>query len=55
MKTEHPVAIQRKDYTPTPYRVARTELEFHLDETATKVFATLHVERQGDDGAAGAA
>jgi len=52
MKTEHPVAIQRIDYTPSPYRVARTELEFHLDATATKVFATLHVERQGERGGA---
>lgn len=50
MKTEHPVPVQRKDYTPAPYRVSRTELEFHLDETATRVFAALHVERQGAEG-----
>ena len=25
---------------------AATELEFHLDETATRVYATLHVERR---------
>jgi len=50
MKTEQPVPVLRRDYRPAPYRVARTELEFHLDETATRVFATIHVERQGADG-----
>jgi aminopeptidase N len=50
MKTETPIPIRRQDYRPAPYRVARTELEFHLDETATRVYATLHIERQGDAG-----
>jgi aminopeptidase N len=48
MKTETPIPIRRQDYRPAPYRVARTELEFHLDEAATRVYATLHVERQND-------
>jgi aminopeptidase N len=48
MKTETPIPIRRQDYRPAPYRVARTELEFHLDETATRVYATLHIERQND-------
>ena len=48
MKTEHPVPVKRLDYRPAPYRITRTELEFHLDETATRVFATIQVERQGD-------
>jgi aminopeptidase N len=52
MKTETPIPIRRLDYRPAPYRVARTELEFHLDETATRVYATLHIERQGDAGGA---
>ncbi len=52
MKTETPIPIRRQDYRPAPYRVARTELEFHLDETATRVYATLHIERQGDAGGA---
>jgi aminopeptidase N len=50
MKTETPIPIRRQDYRQAPYRVARTELEFHLDETATRVYATLHIERQGDTG-----
>ncbi|MBP6012665.1 MAG: aminopeptidase N [Alphaproteobacteria bacterium] len=52
MKTDQPIPIRRQDYRPSPYRVARTELEFHLDETATRVHAALHVERQGDAGGA---
>ncbi|MEQ1753781.1 MAG: aminopeptidase N [Micropepsaceae bacterium] len=50
MKTEQPVPVQRKDYKPAPYRISRTELEFHLDETATRVYAAVQVERQGSDG-----
>jgi aminopeptidase N len=52
MKTETPIPVHRLDYRPAPYRVARTELELHLDETATRVYATLHVERLGDTGGA---
>ena len=52
MKTDQPVAIRREDYRPSPYRVTRTELEFHLEEAATRVHAALHVERQGDIGGA---
>ena len=48
MKTDLSVPILRKDYTPTPYRITRTELEFHLDDANTRVYATLHIERQGD-------
>jgi aminopeptidase N len=50
MKTEQPVPILRRDYQPSAYRISRTELEFHLDATATRVYATLHVERQGEAG-----
>ena len=50
MKTEQHVPILRKDYRPAPYRISRTELEFQLEETSTRVYATLHVERQGDSG-----
>ena len=50
MKTDLPVPVLRKDYRPAPYRITRTELEFHLEESATRVYATLHVERQGDEG-----
>ena len=52
MKTDTPSPVLRMNYTPAPYRVSRTELEIHLDEKATRVFATLHIERQGDTGAA---
>ena len=48
MKTEQPVAIKREEYKPSPYRVSKTELEFHLEPTATRVFATLHFERQSE-------
>ncbi len=48
MKTDQPVPVLRKDYKPAPYRVTRTELEFLLDEQATRVFATIHVEHQGE-------
>ena len=50
MKTDQPVPVLRRDYRPAPYRITRTELEFHLDETATRVHATIHVERQSDAG-----
>ena len=49
MKTEQPVAIKREDYKQAPYRVSKTELEFHLDPTATRVYSVLHLERQSDD------
>jgi aminopeptidase N len=52
MKTETPIPIRRQDYRPAPYRVSRTELEFHLEETATRVYTTLHIERQDDGGGA---
>ena len=32
MKTEQPVAIRRLDYKGAPYRVARTTLEFPVDD-----------------------
>ncbi len=50
MKTDQPVPVLRKDYRPAPYRITRTELEFHLEETATRVHATIHIERQGSEG-----
>src|SRR5450432_695642 len=48
MKTDQPVAINREDYKQAPYRVSKTELEFHLEPTATRVYATLHFERQSE-------
>jgi aminopeptidase N len=50
MKTDQPVPVLRKDYRPAPYRITRTELEFHLEETATRIHATIHIERQGSEG-----
>ena len=48
MKTEQPVAISRADYKPAPYRVSKTELEFHLDAAAMRVYAALYFERQSE-------
>ena len=50
MKTDTPVPVLRHDYKINPYRVSHTELEFLLDETATRVFSTIHVERTGEQG-----
>ena len=52
MKTEHPVAIRREDYRPAPYRVTRTALEFLLEQTATRVHASLDIEPAQDQPAA---
>lgn len=37
--------IYRKDYTPPAFLIDRTELDFNLDEAATRVKATLHMRR----------
>jgi len=40
-----PTEIRRLDYTPFGWLVPRLELDFALGLTATRVTATLHVER----------
>ena len=47
-KTDHkPKTIYLKDYTPPAHRVERIDLEFDLDEEATRVFSRLEVVRNG--------
>ncbi|MEP5936877.1 MAG: aminopeptidase N [Erythrobacter sp.] len=43
-----PAVILRKDYTPFPWRVPETRLEFVLDPKQTTVVATMKVERNSD-------
>jgi len=45
MKTAEPRAIHLKDYAPPPYRIPEVALDFVLDPMATRVTATLRVER----------
>jgi aminopeptidase N len=47
MKTAEPRAIHLKDYTPPLYRIPEIALDFILDGNATRVRATMKVERQG--------
>jgi aminopeptidase N len=46
MKTAEPRAVHLKDYTPASYRIPEIALDFHLDSDATRVRATMQVERQ---------
>ncbi len=50
--SEKPKATHRGDYQPPDYFIDRVDLEFELDESATRVRATLQVRRnpalQGD-------
>ena len=43
-----PKPTYRHDYRPPPYRVSHIELTFELDPAATRVKASLQVERQAD-------
>src|ERR1700704_2986543 len=45
MKTTEPRAIHLKDYRPPPYRIPELALDFNLDPEATRVTATMKVER----------
>src|SRR5579871_1268105 len=45
MKTAEPRAIHLKDYAPPPYRIPHVVLNFVLDGKATRVKATMQVER----------
>ncbi len=47
-KAEQPQTIYRKDYKKPDYLVDDVELEFDLDETATKVTSTINVRSEHD-------
>ena len=46
MKTTEPRAVHLKDYAPLPYRIPELSLDFQLDGKATRVSATMQVERR---------
>jgi aminopeptidase N len=46
MKTAEPRATHLKDYAPPPYRIPEIALDFSLDGKATRVKATMKVERR---------
>jgi len=46
-----PQAIELADYRPPPYRTRTVELDFNLEPSATRVSATMWIERAGDAGA----
>ncbi|HEY4265645.1 MAG TPA: aminopeptidase N, partial [Micropepsaceae bacterium] len=48
MKTAEPRAIHLRDYAPPPYRIPEIALDFTLDGNATRVTATMKVERQAE-------
>ncbi len=48
MKTTEPRAIHLKDYRPLPYCIPEIALDFFLDPDATRVTATMKVERRAD-------
>jgi len=50
MKTTEPRAIHLKDYRPPPYRIPELALDFNLDPEATRVTATMKVERVAERG-----
>jgi aminopeptidase N len=45
MKTTEPRATHLKDYSPPAYRIPEVALDFSLDGSATRVTATMKVER----------
>ncbi len=45
MKTAEPRAIHLKDYAPPLFRIPEVSLDFKLDPEATRVTATIRVER----------
>jgi len=50
MRTEDPRAIRLQDYRPLDYRIPEIALDFLLDPEATRVTATMQVERTGGAG-----
>ena len=48
MRTETPVTILRQDYQPYPFRIPTIALEFDLAPEATRVRASLKLERRSD-------
>jgi len=46
MKTAEPRAISLKDYVPLSYRTPEIALKFRLEPQATRVTATMHVQRR---------
>lgn len=48
MKTDTPLTIHRKDYTPPAYRIETTDLDVALGEEETRVAATLRIVATGD-------
>ncbi len=46
MKTAEPRAIYLKDYAPLAYRIPEIALNFRLEPSATRVTATMHVQRR---------
>ena len=49
MKTAEPRAICLKDYAPLSYRIPEVALNFRLEPAATRVTATMHVQRRATD------
>ena len=48
MKTTEPHPIHLKDYRPPAYRIPEIALDFQLDQEATRVKATMKVERASE-------
>ena len=51
MRTTEPHPIHLKDYQPPAYRIPTIALDFQLDAEATRVKATMKVERAGKEAA----
>ncbi len=51
MRTTEPHPIHLKDYQPPAYRIPEIALDFRLDPEATRVTATMTVERAGVEAA----
>ena len=50
MRSDHPITVERRDYTPPPFLVDRIGLEFELDPASTRVTATSEVRRAAGVG-----
>ena len=48
MRADTPVAVRRTDYAPPPWRIPRTRLHVALAPSATRVTATLALERAAE-------
>ncbi|HEX5280239.1 MAG TPA: aminopeptidase N, partial [Micropepsaceae bacterium] len=51
MKTAEPRAIYLKDYARPSYRIPQIALKFRLEPSATRVTATMHVQRRASEAA----